>query len=75
MFFKRFDVVYIYGVTDMEAQNRILKQFAEYHHANRTRSIRVRFLEKENWTTWNYPGGASGGSRGPEKVIRLAVIL
>ena len=74
VFFTRFDVVIVYGVTQKESQDRILQQFGAYHRVHRTRPLRVKFYERENWTTFNGSNGVSGGQRGPEKVVRCAVI-
>jgi hypothetical protein len=72
--FTRFDVVIVYGVTQKESQDRILHQFEAYHRAHRTRPLHVEFYERENWTTVEGSNGVSGGQRGPEKVVRCAVI-
>lgn len=74
MFFTRFDVVRVYGVTQKESQDRILQQFGEYHRTHRTRPLHVQFYERENWTTWEGSNGVSGGARGPERMVRCAVI-
>jgi hypothetical protein len=74
MFFTRFDVVSVYGVTQKESQDRILQQFGEYHRIHCTRPLHVEFYERENWTTWEGTNGVSGGQRGPEKMVRCTVI-
>jgi hypothetical protein len=48
MFFTRFDVVIVYGVTQKESEDRILQQFGAYHRAHRTRPLRVQFYDREN---------------------------
>ena len=74
MFFTRFDVISIYGVTGRESQDRILQTFGDYHRIHSTRPLHVQFYERENWSTWQGANGVSGGRRGPEKVVRCAVI-
>jgi len=74
MFFTRFDVIMIYGVDRSDSQDRILQEFVSYRRTYHTRPLRVKFYERENWAIWKRPGGASGGSRGPEIIIRREVI-
>lgn len=74
IFLTRFDVVSVYGVTQKESQDRILQQFGAYYRIHRTRPLHVQFYERENWTTWKGSNGVSGGARGPEQLVRCAVI-
>jgi hypothetical protein len=75
MFLTRYDILNIYGVTTSVAQTRVLGNLQNFRRASNTKPLRVEFYEKENWTSWrNEKSGASGGKRGPEKLIREVVI-
>jgi hypothetical protein len=75
MFLTRYDVLNIYGVTTSVAQTRVLGNLKNFRRASNTKPLTVEFYEKENWTSWhNEKSGASGGKRGPEKLIREVVI-
>jgi hypothetical protein len=65
----------VYGVTSRAAENRILSKISAYRDANHRQPVRVEFYEKENWIMWkNDKTGASGGMRGPERLIRVATL-
>jgi hypothetical protein len=75
MFLTRYDVLNVYGVTASATQGRVLQNLENYRRTSHTKPIRVEFYEKENWTSWhNEKNGASGGRRGPERLIREAVV-
>lgn len=75
MFLTRYDILSVYGVTAPVAQARVLGNLKSFRRASNTKPVRVEFYEKENWTSWhNEKNGASGGKRGPEKLIREVVI-
>jgi hypothetical protein len=76
VFLTRYDVIMLYGIKVKAEQNRVIQALI-YSRAQgqRARPIRVYFYEKENWVTWkNESNGASGGSRGPETLLRVAVL-
>jgi len=75
MFLTRYDVLNVYGVTASAAQARVLQSLENFRRASHAKPIRVEFYEKENWISWhNEKNSATGGRRGPEKLIREAVI-
>jgi hypothetical protein len=75
MFLAFYNDLNIKGVPNIGAQNRILDNLSKYRKAAHTHPIHVTFWEKENWTTWhNDKTGASGGSRGPENLLRVQTV-
>jgi hypothetical protein len=75
MFMSHFNDVSIYGVTARTAQDRMLHDLSAYRGLSHVHPLHVGFYEKENWTGWrNEKNGASGGSRGPENLIRVTTV-
>jgi len=64
----------VYGVTDTAAQEHVLETIAEHYHQAHTHPVRVMFYEQENWSVRDGKNGVSFGSRGPEKLIRVASV-
>jgi hypothetical protein len=76
VFLTRYDIVVIYGVVGRSEQEELTKRLLISRTLEKTpRPIRVYFYERENWTTWkNEATRASGGHRGPERLLRVAVL-
>lgn len=64
----------VYGVTDTAAQEHVLEGIAEHYRQAHTHPVRVRFYEEENWSVRQGKNGVTFGSRGPEKLIRVASV-
>ncbi len=64
----------VYGVTDTTAQEHVLESIAEHYRQAHTHPVRVMFYEQENWSVRQGKNGATFGSRGPEKLIRVASV-
>jgi hypothetical protein len=63
-----YNTVTLYGVTDRVEQNAIIDTLQSLRRQTHIRDILLRFIDKENWTTWSDPAtGRSGGGRGPEQ--------
>ncbi len=74
-FLKPFEHISIYGVTDKEQQDSILRTLEHFRPQSKARRMVVDFYEKENWKTWSNPAtGNRGGEGGPETPIRTIVI-
>jgi len=63
----------VYGVTDAAAQQRVLERIAEHYRQAHTHPVQVMFYEEENWSVRQGKNGTFG-SRGPEKLIRVASV-
>ena len=74
MFLALYNDMSIYGVTDPVAQEQVLKRITEHYRQAHTHSVRVRFYEDENWSVQQGRNGVAFGSRGPEKLIRVASV-
>jgi hypothetical protein len=64
----------VYGVTDPEAQQRVLERVTEQYQQAHTHPVQVMFYEEENWSVRQGKSGVTFGSRGPEKLIRIASV-
>ena len=64
----------IYGVTDSTAQKQVLDKISEHYQQAHTHPVQVKFYREENWSVRQGKNGATFGSRGPEKLIRVASI-
>ncbi|MGA9853101.1 MAG: hypothetical protein WBR15_09240 [Gammaproteobacteria bacterium] len=73
LFRTRYEVVTIYGVIDPREQNKVITTLKMYHINKNSLSIRIDFYQAENWKTWS-SSWASGGTRGVEQLIRVAII-
>jgi hypothetical protein len=76
MFLRRSAVLLIYGVEDPTKQDQLLKAIAGYKRRQGAEPIRVEFYEQENWIPFAYDreGKVLGRKRGPERLLRIAVI-
>jgi len=75
LFRTRYQILEVYGITDRATQDAILQQLDRVRHVENTEAIQVLFYEKENVRLWkNSKNGASGGERGPESLLRIALI-
>lgn len=64
----------VYGVTDLAAQQRVLERVAEHYRQAHTHPVQVMFYEEENWSVRQGKNGVTFGSRGSEKLIRVASV-
>jgi hypothetical protein len=69
-FLRRYEKVFVYGVTDRAAQDGIVASVKEFRAARKGVPLVVEFFEKENWITWSDGNGKSGGRRGKEIAVR-----
>jgi hypothetical protein len=75
LFRTRYQILDIYGITDRATQDAILLKLTQVRHAEHTEVIQVLFFEKENVRLWKSDmNSASGGARGPESPLRIAVV-
>jgi len=75
IFFSYYNDIFVYGVTDVEAQQLVLDLVSERFNQARTHPVQVMFYEKENWTTRQLKNGRTlGSSRGPNKLLRVVNI-
>jgi hypothetical protein len=74
IFLSYYNDVSVYGVTDPAAQQSVLDRVAEHYWQAHTHPVQVVFFEKENWSVQQGRNGATFGSRGPEKLIRVVNI-
>src|ERR1700690_960906 len=75
LFRTRYQILQIYGVAERKTQDAILVSLNRVRQAENTESIQVLFYERENVHLWhNDKNGASGGTRGPEILLRTAVV-
>jgi hypothetical protein len=70
----RYQVVGIYSVP-RDQQREVLTALTTAHQHVNGAPVQVLFYERENWQTWTSKDGRfTGGSRGPEKIQRVAVL-
>lgn len=70
----RYQVIEIYSVP-RDQQNKVLAALTTARHRVNGAAVQVLFYDKENWKTWTSKDGrVTGGSRGPEKIQRVAVV-
>jgi hypothetical protein len=63
--------VKVYYVIDANEQDLIVSLVTDFIKDIELNQCRIVFLETEVWNTWSNPEkGVSGGSRGPEKLLR-----
>lgn len=74
IFLSYYNDMTVYGVTDPNAQQKVLDRIAEHYRQAHTHPVQVMFYREENWSVRYGKNGASFGSRGPEKLIRIVNI-
>jgi len=74
IFLSYYNDILVYGVTDPAAQQSVLDGIDQHYRQAHTHPVQVMFFERENWTVRQGRNGATFGSRGPEKLIRVANI-
>jgi hypothetical protein len=75
LFRTRYQILQVYGVTGRAKQDAILVKLKQVRHIENTEAIQVLFYQRENVVFWrNDKNGASGGTRGPESLLRIAVV-
>jgi len=73
VFLSFYNNIWVYGVTDAVAQQRVLERVAERVRQVHTHPAQVMFYEKENWSVRQGKNGTLG-SGGPSKLIRVVNI-
>ncbi len=70
-----YQAIETYGVP-RDQQYKVLMALTAAHHRMNGTAVQVVFYEKENWQIQTAADGKTviGGSRGPEKILRVAVI-
>ncbi len=69
-FLRRYEKVFVYGVTDKTAQDGVMASIREFQRTHGGGRVLVDFFAKENWIVWSdQSGGRSGGHRGPEVAV------
>lgn len=75
LFRTRYQILQVYGVSERAKQDAILVKLKQVKYAENTEAMQVLFYERENVLFWrNDKNGASGGTRGPESLLRIAVV-
>jgi hypothetical protein len=74
IFLSSYNDIAVFGVTDSGEQQRVLDEVAEQLRQAHTHPVQVMFYEKENWSVHKLENGRTLGSRGPQKLIRIANI-
>ncbi len=74
IFLSYYNDMSVYGVTDPEAQQRILDKVAEHFRQARTHPVQVIFYENENWSVRQGENGVTFEAGGPSKPIRVVNI-
>lgn len=74
VFLSSYNYIWVFGVTDAAAQKRILDGVAEHFRQAHTHPVQVVFYDKENWSVRKLENGATAGSGGPSKLIRVVNI-
>jgi hypothetical protein len=74
MFLSYYNDIWVYGVTDPAAQQRVLDGIAGQIRQAHTHPVQVTFRERENWTTRQGKNGVTFGSGGPTKLLRIVNI-
>jgi hypothetical protein len=74
IFLSIYNDVWVYGVTDMAAQQHVLDALAERSRQAHTHPVQVMFYQKENWLVRYEKNGVTIGSGGPSKLIRVVNI-
>uniref|UniRef100_B8HMF8 Uncharacterized protein n=1 Tax=Cyanothece sp. (strain PCC 7425 / ATCC 29141) TaxID=395961 RepID=B8HMF8_CYAP4 len=64
----------IWGAVDKKTQNQYLATLNTVRQEAGIKKLNVEFYEKENWQEWK-SAKASGGSRGPEKLLRKETLV
>jgi len=74
VFFSYYNYMWVYGVTDAAAQQRVLDGIAVQFRQAHTHPVQVMFYDKENWSVRQLENGRTVGSGGPSKLIRVVDI-
>ncbi len=74
IFFSYYNDIWVYGVTDEAKQQRVLDEIAEHFRQAHTHPVQVMFYENGTWSVRQGKGGATFGSGGHGKLIRIVNI-
>lgn len=71
---RQFKVVDVFGVTGPQQQQTVLDSLRRARYSEHTARIHIRFWEKENWGECAPPNPSGARCRGPELMIREAIV-
>jgi hypothetical protein len=74
IFLSYYNYLWVYGVTDAAAQQRVLDGIAEHFRQAHPHPVQLMFYDKENWSVRQLKNGATLGTGGPSKLIRVVNI-
>jgi hypothetical protein len=74
IFLSYYNYLWVYGVTDATAQQRVIDTIAEHFRRAHTHPVQVMFYDNENWRTGQLENGRTLGSGGPSKLICIVNI-
>lgn len=74
IFLSYYNYLWVYGVTDAAAQQRVLDGIAEHFRQAHTHPVQVMFYDKENWSVRQLENGRTAISGRPSKLIRVVNI-
>jgi hypothetical protein len=74
LFFQSVNHVSVYGVTSWPDQNRVLRALSKLAIETNLAPTKVWFYEKEKWIEERSSNGVIFGHRGPENLLRIAVV-
>jgi hypothetical protein len=74
IFLSYYNYLWVYGVTDAAAQQRVLDGIAEHFRQAHTHPVQVMFYDKENWSVRQLENGRTAISGLPSKLIRVVNI-
>jgi len=72
--FRRFNRIDIWGVLSQHQQKAVFDSLQRIHSSEHTAPIHVTFWQKENWGDCPVPNPPGAHCRGPELVIREAIV-
>jgi hypothetical protein len=71
---RQFNQIDVWGVVDDHQQRAVLSALQRVRSAGRSAPVHVRFWEKENWGKCPPPSRPQARCRGPEMIVRTAVV-
>jgi hypothetical protein len=74
IFLSYYNYIWVYGVTDAAAQQLVLDGIAEHFRQAHPHPVQLMFYDKENWSVRQLKNGATLGTGGPSKLIRVVNI-
>ncbi len=74
IFLSYYNYLWVYGVTDAAAQQRVLDGISEHFRQAHTHPVQVMFYDKENWSVRQLENGRTAISGRPSKLLRVVNI-